>query len=53
MECQILTKDAIDWITMTGALIETVIEIRGETMTFVGTVVVREEGLPATGFHPK
>lgn len=53
MECQILTKDAIDWITMTDALIETVIEIQGETTTFDGTVVVREEDLPATGFHQK
>ena len=53
MECQVLTKDAIDWITMTDASIETVIEIRGETMTFDGTVVVREEDLPATGFRQK
>ena len=53
MECQVLTKDAIDWITMTDASIETVIEIRGEMMTFGGTVVVRGEDLPATGFHQK
>lgn len=53
MDCQILTKDAIDWITMTDALIEIVIEIQGETTTFDGTVVVREEDLPVTGFHQK